>query len=106
MGVELLTIEAAQQGDREALAAIVDDFMPTVLGARTDSAATGTLAGDIAQEVFATLVVRLGDLRDPAALPGWLMAVVRSSASTAASGTPAGPVRAVGGRPGRGRDLA
>jgi RNA polymerase sigma factor (sigma-70 family) len=78
--VELSTIQAAQQGDREAFAEIVDDFMPTVLGAAFGLCGDWESAGDIAQEVFATLVVRLGDVRDPAALPGWLMAVVRSSA--------------------------
>ncbi len=73
-------MRAAQGGDREALAAIVDDFMPTVLGAAYGLCGDWEVAGDIAQEVFATLVVRIGDLREPAALPGWLMAVVRSSA--------------------------
>ena len=50
------TIEAAQAGNREALAAIVDDFMPTVLGAAYGLCGDWDVAGDIAQETFATLV--------------------------------------------------
>lgn len=73
-------IEAAQAGDREAMAAIVDDFMPTVLGAAYGLCGDWDVAGDVAQETFATMVVHLGDLREPAALPGWLMRIVRSSA--------------------------
>jgi RNA polymerase sigma factor (sigma-70 family) len=73
-------VRAAQCGDTDALATIVDEFMPTVLAAAYGWCGDWDLAGDIAQEVFATLLARLGDLRDPAALPGWLLAVVRSSA--------------------------
>jgi DNA-directed RNA polymerase specialized sigma24 family protein len=78
--VETRTIAAAASGDADALAAVVDDFMPTVLGAAFGLTGDWHDAGDVAQEVFATMVVRLGDLRDPAALPGWLMAVTRNAA--------------------------
>jgi RNA polymerase sigma factor (sigma-70 family) len=54
--------------------------MPTVLGAAYGLTGDWDLAGDVAQEVFATMVVRLGDLRDPNALPGWLMAITRNAA--------------------------
>lgn len=74
------TIRAAQAGDREALGAIVDEFTPTVLGAAFGLCGSWDVAGDIAQESFATMIVRLGDLREPAALPGWLMAIVRTCA--------------------------
>ena len=80
LGVETELVEAAQAGDQDALAAIVDDFMPTVLGAAYGLCGDWDAAGDVAQETFATMVVRLGDLRDAAALPGWLMAIVRSCA--------------------------
>jgi RNA polymerase sigma-70 factor (ECF subfamily) len=73
-------VRAAQRGDPEALAAVVDEFMPTVLGVAYGLCGDRDDAADIAQECFATMVVRLADLRDPAALPGWLVAVVRSSA--------------------------
>ena len=75
--MEATTVRAAQAGDRQALGAIVDDFMPTVLGVAYGLCGDWDTAGDIAQEAFATMVVRLGDLREPAALR---MAIVRSSA--------------------------
>ena len=74
------TIVAAQAGDRAALGDLVDEFTPTVLGAAYGLCGDWHRAADIAQEAFATMVVRLGDLREPAAFPGWLMAVVRSAA--------------------------
>jgi RNA polymerase sigma-70 factor (ECF subfamily) len=78
--VDAATVRAAQRGDEDALATIVDDFMPTVLGVAYGLCGDWDAAGDIAQEAFATMVTRIGDLRDPAALPGWLVAVVRTAA--------------------------
>ena len=82
MGVERGTIEAAIAGDPAALAAVVEEFWPTVLG--TAYVLVGDLdrAADVTQEVFARVVVGLGGVRDPAALPGWLMAVTRTVART------------------------
>lgn len=90
------TVWAAQAGDTDALAAIVDDFTPTVLGAAYGLCGNWDLAGDIAQEAFATMLVRLGDVRDPAALPGWLMAVVRTAARRQRPGRPVEPHRPSG----------
>lgn len=73
-------MRSAQGGDSEALAAVVDDFMPTVLAVAYGLSGNRDDAADIAQETFATLVVRIGDVREPAALAGWLMAVVRTAA--------------------------
>src|SRR5215471_11742048 len=78
--MEVSTTRAAQAGDRESLAAVVDEFTPTVLGAAYGLCGDWDTAGDIAQEAFATMVGRFGDLREPAALPGWLLAIVRTSA--------------------------
>lgn len=73
-------MRAAQAGDRDALGAIVDELTPTVLGAAFGLCGRWDVAGDIAQEAFATMIVRIGDLREPAALPGWLLAIVRTCA--------------------------
>jgi RNA polymerase sigma factor (sigma-70 family) len=73
-------VRAAQGGDLAALAAVVDEFTPTVLAVAYGLCGDRDDTADIAQESFATMVVRIGDLRDPAALPGWLLAIVRSSA--------------------------
>jgi RNA polymerase sigma-70 factor (ECF subfamily) len=78
--VEVNVVERAQHGDRAALAALVDEFTPTVLGTAYGLCGDWHLAGDIAQEAFATVVTRIGDVREPAAFAGWLMAVVRTAA--------------------------
>jgi RNA polymerase sigma-70 factor (ECF subfamily) len=78
--VDPRAICAARDGDAAALAAVVDEFTPTVLGTAYGLCGDWHLAGDIAQEAFATLVTRIGDVREPAAFPGWLMAVVRTAA--------------------------
>jgi DNA-directed RNA polymerase specialized sigma24 family protein len=58
LGMDASTISAAAAGDHSALAMIVDEFMPTVLGAAFGLCGDWDLAGDIAQEAFATMVVR------------------------------------------------
>jgi RNA polymerase sigma factor (sigma-70 family) len=78
MIVDAEVVRAAQSGDTRAMSALVDEFMPTVVGAAYGHCGDWELAGDIAQETFAVVITRLGDLREPAAFPGWLMAVVRS----------------------------
>jgi RNA polymerase sigma factor (sigma-70 family) len=90
-------VEAAVEGDGAALAAVVDEFTPTVLGAAYGLCGDLQRAGDIAQEVFAIAAARIGELREPAALPGWLMALTRTAArrhrrvDPAVPPAPAGP---------------
>jgi RNA polymerase sigma-70 factor (ECF subfamily) len=79
--VELVV--AAQSGDVAAMAALVDEFAATVHGAAYGWCGDAHLAADIAQEAFATVLARIGDVRDPAAFPGWLMSVVRTAATRA-----------------------
>ncbi len=76
-------VVAACDGDANAFAAIVEEFTPTVLAAAYGWRGDRHLAADIAQEVFATAYVKIPTLRDPAALPGWLMAITRSAARAA-----------------------
>ena len=76
-------VAEACAGDATAFAAIVEEFTPTVLAAAYGWCGDQHLAADIAQEVFATAYVKIATLRDPAALPGWLMAITRSSARVA-----------------------
>jgi RNA polymerase sigma-70 factor (ECF subfamily) len=73
-------VEAARRGDRTAAGALVDEFLPTALGAAYGLCGDWDRAADIAQEALCTALTHLGDLREPAAFPGWLMAIVRSSA--------------------------
>lgn len=73
-------VEAARDGDPAAFAAIVDEFSPTVLAAAYGWCGDRHLAADVAQQVFLTAYLKLHTLREPAALPGWLMAVTRTEA--------------------------
>jgi RNA polymerase sigma factor (sigma-70 family) len=81
--MEREVVAAACEGDAGAFAAVVEEFTPTVLAAAFGWCGDRHLAADIAQEVFATAYVKIPTLRDPAALPGWLMAITRSSARVA-----------------------
>lgn len=76
-------VEGARTGDADALAALVDEFAPTVHGAAYGWCGDTHLAADIAQEAFVTVLARIGELRDASAFPGWLMAVVRTAATRA-----------------------
>ena len=55
-------VEAAQSGSSDALAALVDEFAPTVLGAAYGWCGDRELAADIAQEAFAVVIARIGDV--------------------------------------------
>jgi RNA polymerase sigma factor (sigma-70 family) len=82
--VERVTVvERARTGDADAVAALVDEFASTVHGAAYGWCGDRDLAADIAQEAFMTVLARIGDVRDAAAFPGWLMAVVRTAATRA-----------------------
>ncbi len=70
---------AARRGDDTALEALYARFAPTVHGCLL-SYVGHVDAEDLVQDVFETVLGRLGDLRDPAAFPGWLMATVRNTA--------------------------
>jgi len=76
-------VVGACAGDAGAFAAIVEEFTPTVLAAAYGLCGDRHLAADIAQEVFATAYLQIPTLRDPSALPGWLIAITRSSARVA-----------------------
>lgn len=74
------TVEAAQAGDTDALGRLVEEFARTVLGAAYGWCGDWDRAQDIAQEAFAIAIERLGELREPAAFPGWMHALVRTAA--------------------------
>ena len=64
--MDTLTVRAAQAGDQEAIAAIVDDFMPTVLGAAYGLCGNWETASDIAQETFAVGAASWSKVGEPA----------------------------------------
>lgn len=65
-------VEAARDGDREAWRAIVERYAPLVWGICRRHRLDRADADDVGQIVWLALYERLGSIRDPAALPGWL----------------------------------
>jgi RNA polymerase sigma factor (sigma-70 family) len=70
-------VAGAQQGDPEAWNGIVERYAPLVWSICVRYRLFGADADDIAASVWLRLVERLGSLRDPAALPGWLATTTR-----------------------------
>ena len=69
---------AAADGDGDAWAEIVDRFAPLVLAVLAGFRIYGADAQDVSQLVWLRLVEHLGDLREPRALPGWLVTTARN----------------------------
>jgi RNA polymerase sigma-70 factor, ECF subfamily len=68
----------AASGDRDAAGEIYDRYAPLVRAILLD--ATGSLqeANELVQEVFLRGLTRIGQLRDPKLLCGWIVAIARS----------------------------
>jgi RNA polymerase sigma factor (sigma-70 family) len=62
----------AAQGDESAWNDIVQRYRPLVLSVCRRHRVTGADADDICGNVWLRLVAKLGTIREPAALPGWL----------------------------------
>lgn len=78
---ELATIvAAARRGDRAAFAELYRRFHRAVHGVVLARVAYGD-AADLVQDTFALALARLPQLADPAAFPGWLMAIARNRAT-------------------------
>jgi len=82
-------VGAAQRGDRAAFRAIYDRFVGvvhSVVLARVPPAD----AADLVQDVFLAAYERLHTLREPAAFPGWILAIARNRASDHRRAPPSG----------------
>ncbi|MEA3403537.1 MAG: sigma-70 family RNA polymerase sigma factor [Armatimonadota bacterium] len=75
-------VRRAQGGDNEAFADLVRRYQDAVFGAAYQRVLDFEAARDIAQEAFVRGYERLGDLRDPAAFPGWLLRICRNLAAS------------------------
>ncbi|TYL55042.1 sigma-70 family RNA polymerase sigma factor [Nocardioides sp. BGMRC 2183] len=70
-------VSAARKGDQHAWDTLVDRFLPLV-GAVVRGHRLGAADGDdVSQTVWLRLVEHLDDLREPAALPGWIRTTTR-----------------------------
>ena len=71
-------VRAAVNGDAAAWNALVDRYQPLVLSVVRSFRLRESDAQDVNQTVWLRLVERLGDLREPRALPGWLVTTTRN----------------------------
>ncbi len=74
-----VVVVAAQRGDRRAFAELYRRFHRAVHGVVLARVRYGD-AADLVQDVFAIALERLGQLGEPAAFPGWLLAIARNKA--------------------------
>jgi RNA polymerase sigma-70 factor (ECF subfamily) len=72
-------VKAAQQGDRPAFAQLYNRFH-AVVHAIVLARVSARDANDVVQDAFADAWAKLRSLRDPAAFPGWLLAMTRNRA--------------------------
>ncbi|MEN4902177.1 sigma-70 family RNA polymerase sigma factor [Luteimonas sp. TWI1437] len=75
-------VAAARRGDRAALDRLCRRFAPVIHGILLGYVQKAD-ADDLTQDVFETVLARLGDLRDAAAFPGWIVAIARRTALSA-----------------------
>ncbi|MCC6677073.1 MAG: sigma-70 family RNA polymerase sigma factor [Phycisphaerales bacterium] len=80
-------VEAARAGDRAAFARLHERFAPMVHGILLAHAGPRE-ADDLVQEVFLRAMRSIGTLRDAAAVGGWLAAIARNTAASAARAGP------------------
>jgi len=73
-------VSAARDGDPLSWEALVDRYLPMVRGTIGRFRLSTADAADVNQTVWLRLVEHLADLRDPAALPGWLSTTARREA--------------------------
>lgn len=71
-------VRRARAGEAAAWNAIVERYAPLVWAVCTRHRLAGTDADDVGAAVWLRLVERLDQLREPAALPGWLATTTRN----------------------------
>ena len=72
-----LLLTRAQAGDQRAWDALVERYAPLVWSICRRYELGGADASDAGQNIWLRLVDHLGNIRDPAALPGWLATTTR-----------------------------
>lgn len=70
-------LEQCRAGREDAWRVLVDRYASLVYGVARSHGFRGERADDVAQSVFTTLVARLASIREPEALPGWLVTTTR-----------------------------
>jgi RNA polymerase sigma factor (sigma-70 family) len=70
-------VALAANGDQRAWDALVERYAPLIWSICRRYQLGGADANDVGQTVWLQLVEHLGEIRDPAALPGWLATTTR-----------------------------
>ena len=70
-------VARARTGDTQAWDALVERYAPLIWSICRRHRLDGADAADVSQNVWLHLIDHLGDLRNPAALPGWLDTTTR-----------------------------
>ena len=73
-------VARANDGDQQAWNCLVDRFLPLVSAVIARFRLSRADADDVNQTVWLRLVEHLDDLREPSALPGWLVTTARNEA--------------------------
>lgn len=71
-------VPAAREGDQDAWDAIVERFIPLVEAIIRQHRLSEADGDDVSQTLWLRLVEHLGELREPAALPGWIRTTTRN----------------------------
>src|SRR3954464_154852 len=71
-----MLVAAARLGDLDAFNAVVRQFQGMAYAVAYDRLGDAHLAEDAAQEAFLEAYFALGNLREPAAFPGWFRRIV------------------------------
>jgi RNA polymerase sigma factor (sigma-70 family) len=70
-------VTRAAKGEKQAWDALVERFIPLIWSICRNHRLSDADAEDVGQIVWKQLTGQLGKIRDPAALPGWLVTVTR-----------------------------
>jgi RNA polymerase sigma factor (sigma-70 family) len=70
-------VTGARNGDKQAWDTLVDRYAPLIWSICRQYRLPDADAEDVGQSVWLYLVANLAKLRDPAALPGWLVTTTR-----------------------------
>jgi RNA polymerase sigma factor (sigma-70 family) len=74
-------VTRARNGDKQAWDALVERYAPLIWSICRRYRLSGADAEDVSQTVWLHLLDQLGNLREPAALPGWLATTTRRECS-------------------------
>ena len=73
-------VEAAKAGDQEAWNQLVERYVPLVLSVARRFRLSEADAADVSQTLWLRLVEHLDEIREPRALPGWIVTTAKNEA--------------------------